>query len=118
MAESGAARYFQSVFSACRLSAGHGVPLHTLMLITATKRMYLVNGYSVFKELSRFLLVKKNGAKVFALHPIVLESTRNIRCLQNIFQFFSKMPHTEIYGTDRQPALFGNFRAVIAVLNE
>jgi len=54
LAESGAARYFQSVFSACRLSAGHGVPLHTLMLITATKRMYLVNGYSVFKEPSRF----------------------------------------------------------------
>jgi len=50
MAESGAARYFQSVFFACRLSAGHGVPLHTLMLITATKRMYLVNAYSVTKE--------------------------------------------------------------------
>ena len=53
MAESGAARYFQSVFSACRLSAGHGALLHTLMLITATKRMYLVNGYSVVKEPSR-----------------------------------------------------------------
>ena len=40
-------RYF---FAYC-LSAGLGVPLHTLMLITATKRMYLVNGYSVVKEL-------------------------------------------------------------------
>ncbi len=50
MAESGAVRYFQSVFFAYCLSAGHGVPLHTLMLITATKRMYLVNGYSVVKE--------------------------------------------------------------------
>lgn len=51
MAKSGAARYFQSAFFAYCLSAGHGVPLHTLMLITATKRMYLVNGYSVVKEL-------------------------------------------------------------------
>ena len=54
LAESGAARYFQSVFSACRLSAGHGVPLYTLMLISVTKRMYLVNGYSVVKEPSHF----------------------------------------------------------------
>ena len=34
IAESGSARYFQSVFFACRLSAGHGVPLYTLILIT------------------------------------------------------------------------------------
>ena len=57
MAKSGAARYFESViirsppFIAVAFSAGHGVPLHTLMLITVTKRMYLVNGYSVVKEL-------------------------------------------------------------------
>ena len=51
MAESGATQYFQSVFFAYCLSAGLGVLLHTLMLITATKRMYLVNGYSVVKEL-------------------------------------------------------------------
>ena len=57
----GAARYFQSVFFAYCLSAGHGVPLHTLMLITATKRMYLVNGYSVFKELTVFAIHKKTG---------------------------------------------------------
>jgi len=64
LAKSGAARYFQSVFSACRLSAGHGVPLHTLTLITATKRMYLVNGYSVVKEPSRFD-IKENWARGF-----------------------------------------------------
>ena len=69
MAESGAARYFQSVFSACRLSAGHGVPLHTLMLITATKRMYLVNGYSVVKEPSRF---RHKGKQVKGLKPLHL----------------------------------------------
>ncbi len=57
MAKSGAARYFESViirsppFIAAAFSAGHGVPLHTLMLITVTKRMYLVNDYSVVKEL-------------------------------------------------------------------
>lgn len=57
MAKSGAARYFESVIIrsppiiAVAFSAGHGVPLHTLMLITVTKRMYLVNGYSVIKEL-------------------------------------------------------------------
>ena len=57
MAKSGAARYFESViirsppFITVTFSVGHGVPLHTLMLITVTKRMYLVNGYSVVKEL-------------------------------------------------------------------
>ncbi len=45
---------FSRHFFAHYLSAGHGVPLHTLMLITVTKRMYLVNGYSVVKELSCF----------------------------------------------------------------
>ena len=56
MAKSGAARYFQSVtngsppFIARCFLAGLGVPLHTLMLITITKRKYLANGYSVVKE--------------------------------------------------------------------
>ena len=56
MAKSGVARYFESIrlahhLSIARcLSAGLGVPLHTLMLITITKRKYLANGYSVVNE--------------------------------------------------------------------
>ena len=81
MAKSGAARYFESVktgsppfIARCHL-AGHGVPLHTLMLITITKRKYLANDYSVVKEQPRFRHTKENGAKAFfALHPIVLEN--------------------------------------------
>ena len=45
------AHHLSSLFC---LSAGHGVPLHTLMLITITKRKYLANEYSVVKELSPF----------------------------------------------------------------
>ena len=70
MAKSGAARYFESAFIALCLSAGHGVPLHTLMLITITKRKYLANGYSVFKEQSRFRHTKENRARVFC--PLTL----------------------------------------------
>ena len=76
MAKSGAARYFESVktgsppfIARCHL-AGHGVPLHTLMLITITKRKYLANGYSVVKELSRFRHTKENRARVFC--PLTL----------------------------------------------
>ena len=46
------AHHLSSLFC---LSAGLGVPLHTLMLITITKRKYLANDYSVVKELSPFL---------------------------------------------------------------
>ena len=49
--------------------ADHGVPLHTLMLITITKRKYLTNEYSVVKEQSRFRHTKENGAKAFCLTP-------------------------------------------------
>ena len=70
MAESGAARYFESAFIALCLSAGHGVPLHTLMLITITKRKYLANEYSVVKEQSRFRHTKENRARVFC--PLTL----------------------------------------------
>ena len=92
------AHHLSSLFC---LSAGLGVPLHTLMLIAITKRKYLANGYSVVKELSRFRHTKENRVKAFALHPIVPENTLNIRCSQNIFQFFSEMPHTEVYRIDR-----------------
>ena len=75
MAKSGAARYFESVktgsppfIARCHL-AGHGVPLHTLMLITITKRKYLANEYSVVKEQSRFRHTKENRARVFVLSP-------------------------------------------------
>ena len=76
MAKSGAARYFESVktgsppfIARCHL-AGHGVPLHTLMLITITKRKYLANGYSFVKEQSRFRHTKENRARVFC--PLTL----------------------------------------------
>ncbi len=58
-------RYF---FAYC-LSAGHGVLLHTLMLIPATKRMYLVNGYLVVKEPSRF---RHKAKQVKGLKPLHL----------------------------------------------
>ncbi len=58
MAKSGAARYFESVvfrsppfIASAFFGRSWRVPLHTLLLITITKRMYLVNGYSVVKEL-------------------------------------------------------------------
>jgi len=66
MAKSGAARYFESVnfrsppFIAFAFSAGLGVPLHTLMLITITKRKYLANDYSVVKEQPSFRHTKEN----------------------------------------------------------
>ena len=65
IAKSGAARYFESAFLALCLSAGRGVPLHTLMLITITKRKYLANGYSVVKDHSRFRHTKQNRWKEF-----------------------------------------------------
>ena len=71
MAKSGATRFFESVrlahhLSIARcLSAGLGVPLHTLMLITITKRKYLTNGYSVVKDHSRFRHTKQNRWKEF-----------------------------------------------------
>ena len=68
MAKSEAIRYFQSVMNEItpfhRLT-GLGVPLHTLMLITITKRKYLANGYSVVKDHSRFRHTKQNRWKEF-----------------------------------------------------
>ena len=75
MAKSEAIRYFQSVmneitpFIARCFLTGLGVPLHTLMLITITKRKYLANGYSFVKEQSRFRHTKENRARVFVLSP-------------------------------------------------
>ena len=76
MAKSGAARYFESIrlahhLSIARcLSAGLGVPLHTLMLITITKRKYLANGYSLVKERPCFSHTKENRARGFC--PLTL----------------------------------------------
>ena len=77
MAKSGAARYFESVktgsppfIARCHL-AGHGVPLHTLMLITITKRKYLANGYSLVKERPPFSPHKgKQGKSFLSSHPV------------------------------------------------
>jgi len=55
-------------FIARRRLAGHGVPLHTLMLITITKRKCLADGYSVVKELSRFRHTKENRQRFLSLH--------------------------------------------------
>ena len=78
MAESGAARYFESAFIALCLSAGHGVPLHTLMLITITKRKYLANGYSVVKELPNLRHTKENWVRVFVLSPSSPQETAGL----------------------------------------
>ncbi|PBE64870.1 hypothetical protein BGU27_04840 [Clostridioides difficile] len=88
MAESGAARYFESAFIALCLSAGHGVPLHTLMLITITKRKYLANGYSVVKEQPRFRHTKENWVRVFVLSPSSPWETSNFPSIQKTFLFF------------------------------
>ena len=71
------AHHLSSLFC---LSAGHGVPLHTLMLITITKRKYLANDYSVVKELSRFRHTKENWVRGFlSSHPVADGEAPNIR---------------------------------------
>ena len=91
MAKSGAARYFESVRLAHHLpiarclSAGLGVPLHTLMLITITKRKYLANGYSVVKELSRFRHTKENRVRVFSSHPVARGNIQFSPLLKKLF---------------------------------
>ncbi len=59
------AHHLSSLFC---LSAGLGVPLHTLMLIAITKRKYLANDYSVVKEQSRFRHTKENRQRFLSLH--------------------------------------------------
>mgnify|MGYP007099064215 CR=1 FL=1 len=92
MAKSGAARYFESIrlahhLSIARcLSAGLGVPLHTLMLITITKRKYLANGYSIVKELSRFRHTKENRVRVFLFsHPVARGNIQFSPLLKKLF---------------------------------
>ena len=81
MAKSGAARYFESIrlahhLSIARcLSAGLGVPLHTLMLITITKRKYLANGYSLVKERPPFSPHK--GKQGGGFRPLTLSPMGN-----------------------------------------
>lgn len=69
-------------------SAGSGVPLHTLMLITITKRMYLANEYFVVKELSRFRHTTKNWARVFILSPSSPRESLIFPSTQKFFWFF------------------------------
>ena len=92
MAKSGATRFFESVrlahhLSIARcLSAGLGVPLHTLMLITITKRKYLANGYSIVKELSRFRHTKENRVRVFLFsHPVARGNIQFSPLLKKLF---------------------------------
>ena len=92
MAKSGAARYFESVktgsppfIARCHL-AGHGVPLHTLMLITITKRKYLANEYSVVKEQSRFRHTKENRVRGFlSSHPVARGNIQFSPLLKKLF---------------------------------
>lgn len=57
-------RYFPlTTFHRYCFLAGCGVPLHTLMLITITKRMYLANDYSVVKVRSCFCQTKEKQVK-------------------------------------------------------
>ena len=85
---------FSRYFFAYCLSAGHGVPLHTLMLITATKRMYLVNGYSVVKEPSRFRYKRKLGKRFLPSHPVADGKVRFWTLSQKFFNFFLKPVQT------------------------
>ena len=92
MAKSGAARYFESIrlahhLSIARcLSAGLGVPLHTLMLITITKRKYLANGYSLVKERPPFSPHKgKQGKRFLSSHPVARGNIRFSPLLKKLF---------------------------------
>ena len=92
MAKSGATRFFESVrlahhLSIARcLSAGLGVPLHTLMLITITKRKYLANGYSLVKERPPFSPHKgKQGKWFLSSHPVARGNIRFSPLLKKLF---------------------------------
>ena len=77
------AHHLSSLFC---LSAGHGVPLHTLMLITITKRKYLANDYSVVKELSPFSPHKgKQGKSFLSSHPVARGNIRFSPLLKKLF---------------------------------
>ena len=85
MAESGAARYFQSVFTAFCLSAGHGVPLHTLMLSQSQRGSVWRMSIQFSKSRPVFVKKEKWGKGFFALHPIVLEKPYFSPLLKKIF---------------------------------
>ena len=94
MAKSGATRFFESVrlahhLSIARcLSAGLGVPLHTLMLITITKRKYLANGYSLVKERPPFSPHKgKQGKRFLSSHPVARGKVPFWTLSQKFFDF-------------------------------
>lgn len=72
---------------------GLGVPLHTLMLITITKRTYLANGYSVVKDHSRFRHTKQNRWKEFNpshlfAHSKAVSYRLKLKFFKNFFQLF------------------------------
>ena len=62
-----------------------GVPLHTLMLITITKRTYLTKWVFNFQGAIPFSPHRKQGERILSSHPIADGNTRNIRWLKNIF---------------------------------
>ena len=71
---------------------GLGVPLHTLMLITITKRKYLANDYSVVKEQARGmadkLILQLGWEDVYASLPHPSSLSRRIcpSTIQYIFR--------------------------------
>ena len=81
-------RYFiaHHLSSLIRLSAGLGVSLHTLMLITITKRKYLANGYSLVKERPPFSPHKgKQGKRFLSSHPVARGNIRFSPLLKKLF---------------------------------
>jgi len=91
MAKSGAAQCFELILIACRLLAGHGVPLHTLMLITITKRMYLANDYIVFKVQSRSRHKTLNRVKGFC--PLTFQRTEMFDLSTKEENIYKTRPH-------------------------
>ena len=70
MAESGAARYFQSVFTARCLSAGHGVLLHTLMLSQSQRGSAWRMSIQLSKSRPDFYIRRKLGKRFLPSHPV------------------------------------------------
>jgi len=85
MAELGAARYFQSVFTARCLSAGHGVPLRTLMLSQSQRGSVWRMSIQLSKNRPLFVKKEKRGKGFFALYPIILEKPYFSPLLKKLF---------------------------------
>mgnify|MGYP006983068925 CR=1 FL=1 len=76
------AHHLSSLFC---LSAGLGVPLHTLMLITITKRKCLANDYSIVKEQPNLRHTKENWVRVFVLSPSSRWESANLDTIPKVF---------------------------------